>query len=126
LNARFVHKPKIRYRPIFIAGFLCAVVVVVTLIILLATPAVSSAATWVGCQLDNSYRFSGRDPGALKKPECGGRPRNEELDKWKNKPRSSLPAEGPGANWQPWPVILYAAAPESLVPSETQNLGYRS
>ena len=93
LDARFIHHPRFTYRGLFLVGFVCFVLALVAAIVSFASPAVAGAATWVGCQLDRNYRFAANAP-SLKKEECGGKPRSEELDKWQKQSKSSLPTSG--------------------------------
>jgi hypothetical protein len=81
LDGRFIHHPKIPYRWVFLTGFFCALVGLVFLIVWLLTPVFEDAATWVGCQLDSDYRLSS-DTLPVRKEECGGRPRQDEVDDW--------------------------------------------
>jgi uncharacterized membrane protein len=83
-DGRFVHRPKLPWRAVFLTGFFCALVGVVFLLVWLARPAFEDAATWAGCQIDDDYRFSS-DVAAIEKEECGGNPRQEELEKWENR-----------------------------------------
>jgi uncharacterized membrane protein len=89
-DGRFVHKPKIPWRAVFLAGFFAAVAGVIFLLVWLASPAFEDAANWVGCQLDDDYRLSA-DVAPVKKEICGGRTRDEELDDWQKRNESTLP-----------------------------------
>ncbi|HWC31174.1 MAG TPA: hypothetical protein VG845_13925, partial [Dehalococcoidia bacterium] len=80
-DGRFVHKPMIPWRAVFLTGFFASVVGIVMLLVWLASPTFESAANWVGCQLDDDYRFSS-DVAPVRKEICGGNPREEELDDW--------------------------------------------
>ncbi|HEY7467297.1 MAG TPA: hypothetical protein VIB47_11465, partial [Dehalococcoidia bacterium] len=86
-DGRFVHKPKIPWRGVFLTGFFAAVAGVIFLLVWLASPAFEDAANWVGCQLDDDYRLSA-DVAPVKKEICGGRPREQELDDWQKRNES--------------------------------------
>ena len=89
-DGRFVHRPKIPWRAVFLTGFFAAVAGVIFLLVWLASPAFEDAANWVGCQLDDDYRLSA-DVAPVKKEICGGRTRDEELDDWQKRNESTLP-----------------------------------
>ena len=80
-DGRFVHHPKIPYRTVFILGFVCALVGFVFLLVWLFSPTFERAGNWIGCQLDNEYRFSADTPG-VRKESCDGDPREERLREW--------------------------------------------
>jgi hypothetical protein len=95
-NGRFVHHPRLPFRGVFLAGFFCALVGLVVLLAWVLSPALSSAAGWVGCQLDSDYRLSSDTP-KVKKEACNGNPRKEELDRWQlERQGNSMPAAKPG------------------------------
>ena len=95
-DGRFVHKPKLPWRGVFLTGFFCALIGFIFLLVWLASPAFESAANWVGCQLDDDYRLSS-DVAPVEKEECGGKTREEELDIWQ-KNRQNKPAPTPATN----------------------------
>ncbi len=88
-DGRFVHKPKLPWRAVFLTGFLCALIGFIFLLVWLASPTFEGAANWVGCQLDDDYRLSS-DVAPVEKEECGGKPREEELDDWQQSRQSRL------------------------------------
>ena len=94
-DGRFVHRPKLPWRAVFLTGFFAGLVGVVFLLVWLASPTFESGANWVGCQLDAYYRFDSESP-EIKKDECGGRPREDELEDWREQKQGSfLPAGSP-------------------------------
>ncbi len=101
-DGRFIHKPKLGYRPVFLASFVCALVAFVFLLVWLFTPTFKNAANWVGCKIDNNYRFA-VDQNPVKKKECGGESRDVELEKWRQSQQSMIvPAdEGPQLTYFP-------------------------
>jgi len=80
-NARFVHRPFMGYRTLFLGIFIAGLIALVAVIIGFGSPKVGDAATWIGCQFDNDYRID-RSYTATKE-ECGGDPRDVELDRWR-------------------------------------------
>jgi hypothetical protein len=88
-DGRFVHKPMLPWRAVFLTGFMCALVGIVFLLVWLASPTFESAANWVGCQLDDDYRLSA-DVAPVEKEVCGGKPRDQELDDWQRNRRGSF------------------------------------
>jgi hypothetical protein len=117
-DGRFVHKPKIPWRGVFLTGFFCALIGFIFLLVWLASPAFESAANWVGCQLDDDYRLSS-DVAPVEKEECGGKTREEELDNWQ-KNRQNKPAPTPATNQieiiPPQQRTSMGAQPDSLAP----------
>ncbi len=80
-TARFIHRPLLSNRSVFLAAFLCALVACVVLIVWLVSAPFADAATWVGCQFDSNYRFSTNSP-LFKKQECGGKPWDQQFENW--------------------------------------------
>jgi hypothetical protein len=112
LDARFVHTPVFGYRSLFLLAFAAAIVGLVALVLNFGSPLVADAATWVGCQLDGSYRFSS-DSLPVKKPECGGQPRLDDLRDWerarptsRQAPISMQPVAA--ATWRPRNVLHWS------------------
>ncbi|HXH20673.1 MAG TPA: hypothetical protein VNN10_01495 [Dehalococcoidia bacterium] len=95
LDARFVHKPLLGYRSLFLVFFAALIVGLVALVLKFASPVVADAATWIGCQLDGSYRLSA-DSLSIRKPECGGRQRADDLLDWQRSRPASRVAPGVG------------------------------
>jgi len=80
-NARFVHRPLMGYRTLFLALFVAGLAALVAVIIGFGSPKVGDAASWVGCQFDSDYRID--RSSIVTKDECGGDPRDVELDRWR-------------------------------------------
>ncbi|MGE0687694.1 MAG: hypothetical protein AB7P33_13185 [Dehalococcoidia bacterium] len=94
LDARFIHQARFGFRGAFMLAFLAAIVGIVVLVVAIAEPIVVDASNWVGCQLDSSYRLGHESP-EVKKESCGGAPRDEELQKWRNQPATLVPSPIP-------------------------------
>ena len=79
-DARFIHRPRLSHRSVFVTGFMCALIGLVFLLIWMLTPVVEDGANWVGCQLDSDYRLAA--DASFKKESCGGEPYDQVLDNW--------------------------------------------
>ena len=91
-DARFVHKPLLGFRPLFLILFVLFLVTASALIITLGHNKVGDGVTWVGCKLDDKYQIArGFEE---KKPECGGEPRDIALDRWRQRASFTEPTSG--------------------------------
>jgi uncharacterized membrane protein len=114
-DGRFIHHPKVPYRTVFILGFVCALVGFVFLLVWLFSPTFERAGNWIGCQLDNEYRFSADTPG-LRKESCDGEPREQQLEQWRRERQEEEAEEEDssiGVSERDGLTLAYAPAPNA-------------
>jgi hypothetical protein len=100
---------------VFILGFVCALVGFVFLLVWLFSPTFERAGNWIGCQLDNEYRFSADTPG-LRKESCDGEPREQQLEQWRRERQEEEAEEEDssiGVSERDGLTLAYAPAPNA-------------